>query len=44
MKYKRKILFILALLCAIAQGAWADDYSYPDKSELSFYGTYKDKH
>ncbi|MBO5592566.1 MAG: hypothetical protein J5913_06350 [Prevotella sp.] len=26
------------------QGAWADDYGYPDKSEPNFYGTYKDKH
>ena len=40
----KKIFLLIALLCAVVQGAWADDYGYPDKSEPNFYGTYKDKH
>ena len=40
----KKIFLLIALFCAVVQGAWADDYGYPDKSEPNFYGTYKDKH
>ena len=39
----KKILSILALLCAVAQGAWADDYGYPTKTKPSFETSYKGK-
>jgi len=41
----KKILFILALLCAVAQGAWAADrnYEYPTKTKPSFYASHGGK-
>lgn len=41
---KTKIIFILALLCAVAQGAWADDdYGYPTKTKPEFHASYGGK-
>ena len=40
---KRKIFFILALLCAVVQGAWADDCKYPTKTKPAFYASYGGK-
>ena len=41
---KKKILFILALLCAVVQGAKADDtYAYPTKTKPEFYASYGGK-
>ena len=31
---KKRFLFILALLCAVAQGAWADDGIYCTASDV----------
>ena len=41
----KKILFILALLCAVVQGAWAADrnYEYPTQTKPSFYASYGGK-
>ena len=42
---KRKILFIFALLCTIAQGAWAATrtYEYPTKTKPAFESSYDGK-
>ena len=41
---KKKILFILALICAVVQGAKADDtYAYPTKTKPEFYASYGGK-
>ena len=43
-KYKTKLLSMLVLLCAMVQGAWAEDtYKYPDKVKPSFYTSYGGK-
>ena len=33
---RQKIYLMIALLCAMVQGAWADDYGYPTKTKPSF--------
>ena len=40
---QKKILFVLALLCTVVQGAWADDYKYPTKTKPAFYTSYGGK-
>ena len=41
---KKKVLLILALLCAIVQGTWADDdYGYPTKTKPEFHASYGGK-
>ena len=42
---RQKIFLILALLCAVAQGAWAADrnYKYPTKTKPQFYASYGGK-
>ncbi len=41
---RQKILFLFALLCAVVQGAWADDtYAYPTKTKPEFYASYGGK-
>ena len=42
---KQRIIFILALLCAMAQGAWAADrtYTYPNPTKPSFHAEYNGK-
>ena len=41
---KKKVLLILALLCTIVQGAWADDdYGYPTKTKPEFHDSYGGK-
>mgnify|MGYP007069888806 CR=1 FL=1 len=41
----KKILLLLALLCAVVQGAWAADrnYEYTTKTKPSFYSSYGGK-
>ena len=39
----KRFLFVLALLCAMVQGAWADDYKYPTKTKPQFYTSYGGK-
>ena len=41
---RKKLLSMLALLCAVVQGAWADDtYAYPTKTKLEFHAEYGGK-
>ena len=42
---RQKIFLLTALLCAVAQGAWAADrnYEYPTKTKPSFYSSYGEK-
>ena len=43
MKKENTILCILALLCTMVQGAWADTYEYPTKTKPEFYASYGGK-
>ena len=40
---RQKIFLLIALLCAAAQGAWADSYDYPEKTKPQFYASYGGK-
>ena len=40
---RQKIFLLFVLLCAAAQGAWADTYDYPTKTKPEFYASYGEK-
>lgn len=37
---RQKIFLLFVLLCAAAQGAWADTYDYPTKTKPEFHAEY----
>ncbi len=39
----KRLFLLFALLCAAAQGAWADTYDYPEKTKPQFYASYDGK-
>jgi len=40
---RQKIFLLFVLLCAAAQGAWADTYDYPTKTKPEFHASYGGK-
>ena len=37
---KKNLFLMFVLLCAAAQGAWADTYDYPEKTKPEFHAEY----
>ena len=40
---KKNLFLMFVLLCAAAQGAWADTYDYPEKTKPEFHASYDGK-